>query len=129
MSLIRVALAEDHLELRLALRLLIGLFADMELIWEVSDGRDAVDYVQRFPPDVLVMDIRMPGLNGSAATRQIIDLGKGTPVILISADRGSHSVRKSMEAGAKGFVPKDDLVSLLPMAIRAAFRGETSFQE
>lgn len=127
--MIRVALCEDHPEMSVALRLLLKLSKNMELVCEASNGQEAVDCVQRLQPDVLVMDIRMPALDGFAATRQITDLAVPTRVILISGDRGAYVASRAAEAGAKGFLPKDDAGTLLLPAIEAVVRGETFFVE
>lgn len=125
--MIRVAIAEDHPEMRVVLRLLLKLFQDLELVCEASNGLEAVDCVKRIQPDVLVMDIHMPVLDGLAATEQIIGLRVRTRVILISSNRGNPIFWQAAYAGAQGFVPKDEVaVSLLP-AIEAVHRGETFF--
>jgi len=129
MPLIRVAVAEDHPEMRVVLRLLVKLSTDMKLVWDGNNGQEAVDAVKRLQPDVLVMDIQMPRLDGFSATLQIVELGVHTQVILISGHIGSYIAMKSAEVGAKGFVPKDDLATSLPLAIRAVYRGETFFME
>src|SRR5574341_1125538 len=73
-SMIRVALADDHAEMRVTLRLLLSLSKDIELVCEASNGQAAVDCVKRLQPDVLVMDINMPIMDGFAATKQIMNL-------------------------------------------------------
>ena len=127
--MIRVALADDHAEMRVALRLLLSLSKDIELVCETSNGLEAVDCVKRLQPDVLVTDIHMPVLDGFAATSQITELSVPTRVILISTDTGSFIVRKAAAVGAKGFVPKDKVVKLLLLAIETVHRGETFFVE
>ena len=125
--MIRVALSDDSLEMRVALRLLLSLSKNIELVYETSNGQEAVECVQHFQPDVLVMDIRMPVLDGFEATKQINDLSVSTRVILISSDLGSFIVRKAAAVGATGFVPKDDVAKLLVLAIETVHRGETFF--
>lgn len=127
--MIRVALADDHAEMRVVLRLLLSLSKDIELVCETSNGQEAVDCVKRLQPDVLVMDIHMPVLDGFAATKQIIDLSVSTRVILTSTDTGHFVVRQAVAVGAKGFVPKDKVVKLLLPAIETVHRGETFFVE
>lgn len=127
--MIRVALADDHPELRLALRLLLRLSDEMELVCETSNGQEALDCVINLQPDVLVIDIQMPVLDGLAATKQIIDVALPTRVLIISLTRGSFIARKAADAGAKGFLAKDDLATYLLPAIEAVYRGELFFME
>lgn len=127
--MIRVAIADDHSELRLALRLLLGLYSDLQVVCEASDGQGAIECAREFQPDVFVIDIQMPELNGFEVTKQIVDLGISTQVVLISIFRGSYMAKKADESGARGFVPKENLtVSLLP-AIETVYRGEKFFIE
>jgi DNA-binding NarL/FixJ family response regulator len=127
--MIRVAIADDHKELRLALHLLLKISRDIEVVCEASNGQEAVDCVKRLRPDVLVMDIHMPLLNGFEATKQITDLSVPTRVILISTYRGIIIARNVAAVGARGFVPKDLLAELLFAAIETVHRGEPFFVE
>ena len=127
--MIRVALADDHAEMRVALRLLLSLSKDIELVCVTSNGQEAVDCVKRLQPDVLVTDIHMPVLDGFAATKQITDLSIPTHVILISTNTGHFVARHAAAVGAKGFVPKDKVAKLLLLAIETVHRGETFFVE
>lgn len=127
--MIRVAIADDHAEMQVALRLLLSLSEDVEVVCAVGDGKDAVDCAKQLQPDILVMDIQMPGLDGLEATKQIVSLGLPTRVILISIYRGSYLVRQAQAAGAKGFLPKDDLATSLRQAVKAVFGGEEIFVE
>ena len=127
--MIRVALSDDSPEMRVTLRLLLGLSENIELVCETSNGQEAVDCVKSFQPDVLVMDIRMPVLNGFEAAKQIVDLAVPTRVILISSEIGSFVARKAAAFGAKGFVPKDDVAELLVLAIETVHQGKPFFKE
>ena len=127
--MIRVALAEDHAEMRTALRLLLSLSNNIKLICEPCDGQEAMDCVTRLRPDVLVMDIRMPVLDGLAATKLIRKLGFDTPVIIISSHRGGYIVMKAREAGAEGYIPKEEIAQYLLHAIESVHDGETFFIE
>jgi DNA-binding NarL/FixJ family response regulator len=127
--MIRVALSDDSPEMRVTLRLLLRLSDNLELVCETSNGQEAVDCVTHLQPDVLVMDVRMPVLNGFEATKQIIALEVPTRVILISSDLGSFIVKKAAAVGAKGFVPKDNVVELLVLAIETVHRGGLFFVE
>jgi len=127
--MIRVAIADDHPEMRVALRLLLRLSEDLELVCEATDGQEALDCVIHHQPDVLVMDLRMPVLDGLAAMQQIRELGARTRVILISSFGGSGRARQAAEAGAQSFIPKEEVGNYLLNAIEAVQRGETFFWE
>src|SRR6185436_11865904 len=127
--MIRVALSDDSPEMRVTLRLLLGLSKNIEVVCETNNGQEAVDYVKNFQPDVLVMDIRMPVLNGFEATKEIVDLAVPTRVILISSDLGSFIAKQAAAVGAKGFVPKDDVATSLLLAIETVHQGEQFFIE
>ena len=129
LSMIRVVIADDHPEVRLVLRLLLKLSPELDLVGEGLNGQEALEAVKLLQPDVLVMDVRMPVLDGWKATTEIMSLGVITRVILISLDRGGYIVKKSLESGAKGFVPKDEVPTALLPAIQAVYRGETFFVE
>ena|SRR5687768_5456370 len=128
-SMIRVAIADDHPEMRVALRLLLSISKEIEIVCVTGNGQEAVDCVKRLQPDMLVMDIHMPVLDGFAATKQITDLSVPTRVILISTDTGPFIVRQAIAVGAKGFIPKEDVTKLLLPAIEVVHRGETFFLE
>src|SRR5688500_1552172 len=121
-SMIRVAIADDHPEMRVALRLLLSISKEIEIVCVTGNGQEAVDCVKRLQPDMLVMDIHMPVLDGFAATKQITDLSVPTRVILISTFRGKFVAKQAADVGAQGFVPKDDLASLLLSAIETVHR-------
>ena len=127
--MIRVALADDHAEMRVALRLLLSLSKEIEIVCEAGNGQDAVDCVKRLQPDVLVMDIHMPVLDGFEATEQINELSLPTHVILISTDIGRFVARRAAAVGAKGYVPKDQVAESLLAAIDQVNRGEPFFVE
>lgn len=127
--MIRVGLADDHAEMRVALRLLLSLSKDIELVCEAINGQEAVDCVKRLQPDVLVMDIHMPVLDGFAATQQIIALSVPTRVILISTHIGKFVAWQAAVVGAQGFVPKDEVAKSLLLAIETVHGGETFFVE
>ncbi len=128
-SMIRVAIADDHSEMRVTLRLLLSLSKEIEIVCVASNGQEAVDCVKRLQPDVLVMDIHMPVLDGFAATKQISDLSVATRVILISTETGNFFVMQAVAAGAQGFVPKDKVAKSLLPAIETVYRGELFFME
>lgn len=127
--MIRVALADDHPEVLLALRLLLRLSDEIDVICETSNGQDALDCVMQLQPDVLVIDIQMPLLDGLTATKRIVSLSLSTRVLIISLNRGSFIARQAAAAGAKGFLAKEDLPESLLPAIQAVHRGDLFFKE
>ena len=125
--MIRVAIADDHREFRLALRLLLRTFKEIELVCEASSGRGAVECVQHHRPDVLVMDVSMPEVDGFTATRQIVGLSAATRVILMTAYQDKLILKQAVAAGAHGFLPKDKLLESLLLAIKTVHEGQPFF--
>jgi DNA-binding NarL/FixJ family response regulator len=127
--MIRVAIADDHREMRLTLRLLLRTFQDVELICEAADGLQAIECVQRHRIDILVMDIRMPQLDGLTAAKQIADLPTPPRIILISTYTEAIVLRQAAASGAQGYLPKDKLVDSLRLAIATVHQGERYFPD
>lgn len=127
--MIRVALVEGHPHLRKLLRLLLHLAPDIELVFEAADSAEAIQCVRDFEPDVLVMDLREPASYDLNAAKQIAELSIGTQMILIAFHRGSTVVKRAAEAGASGFLPKDEVGKSLLEAIQSVYHGQTFFVE
>ena len=121
---IRVLLADDHTILRRGLRMLIDSQADMEVIGEARTGREALAETRRLEPDVVIMDISMPDLNGIESTRQICDELPRTKVVALSMHKDSVYVREILRAGARGYLLKESEDDDLLKAIRSVHRGE-----
>ena len=121
---IRVLLADDHAILRKGVRMLINSQPDMEVVGEAKTGREAVDEARKLTPDIVVMDVSMPELNGIEGTRQICDELTHTRVIGLSMHKDSVYVREILRAGARGYLLKDSDDDDLLRAIRAVARGE-----
>jgi len=115
---IRILLADDHRLVRQGLRSLIEKCSGMEVVAEAEDGREAVRRAREEQPDVIIMDIDMPGLNGMEATRQVIAALPGVRVIALSMHSDKRFVRGMLEAGAAGFLLKDCAFDELDTAIR-----------
>ncbi len=122
---VRVLLVDDHQMMREGLRVLLSGAPDIEIVGEASDGRTALDLVRTLLPDVVVMDIGMPELNGVEATRQIRAEHEGVQVIALSTHTDKSYVHHMLEAGACGYVLKISAHDELLRAVRAASRGRT----
>lgn len=120
---IRVLLADDHAVLRAGLRALINAEPDMEVVGEVGDGMAAVAEVEELGPDVVVMDISMPGLDGLEATRRIHERGLASRVLILTVHAEEQYLMQALKAGASGYVVKSSADADLLEAIRAAHRG------
>jgi DNA-binding NarL/FixJ family response regulator len=127
MSRITVLLVDDHLIVREGLRALLGLESDIEIVGEAGDGRQALELTRILKPDVVVMDIAMPLLNGMEATRQILHELKHTKTLVLSAHSDDAYVERAMALGASGYLIKQSASHLLVDAIRRVHRGETVF--
>ncbi len=121
---IKVLVADDHAVVREGIRTLLGLQKDMQVVAEAVDGRDAVEKTLNLLPDVVLMDIVMPGMNGLEATRQICKACKQSKVLMLTQYDDQENVLASEQAGAFGFVPKRSASSQLLAAIRSVSRGE-----
>jgi DNA-binding NarL/FixJ family response regulator len=124
--MIRVVLADDQALLRAGLRVLVDAEDDMEVVGEAEDGAEAIDAVRRLRPDVVVMDIRMPDLDGLAATRQIVADPEltGVHIVVLTTFDLDEYVFEAIRAGATGFLLKDTEPTELLRAVRLAAAGE-----
>jgi DNA-binding NarL/FixJ family response regulator len=116
----RILIADDHAIVRQGLRSLLEKGGDMEVIGEAEDGAAAVRRAQELCPDVIIMDITMPGLNGVEATRQILQQNPAVKVIVLSMHPDKHIVREALKAGALGYVLKSYLFDELLRALEVA---------
>ena len=122
---IRILLADDHKILRSGLRELLEKAPGLTVVAEAEDGRTAVDLAKKLSPDVALMDISMPDLNGIEATRQITGNSSKTKVIILSIHSGQRFVAEVFRAGASGYLLKDCDFNEVLAAIRAVAAGET----
>ena len=125
MKKIRILLVDDHTILREGIRSLLETQAEFEVVAEAGDGRQAVDLVRQLKPDVVVMDIAMPLLNGIHATEQIRRETRCTHILILSQHESEDYIRRALAAGASGFLLKDTNSNELINAIRAVHRGES----
>jgi DNA-binding NarL/FixJ family response regulator len=123
--LIRILIADDHALMRSGLRAMLDAQPDMEVVGEADDGAAAVNEAIRLRPDVVIMDIRMPNLDGIEATRRLAAQGSGAPKVLVltTFDLDEY-VYEALQAGAGGFMLKDAPPSQLAEAVRTVDAGE-----
>jgi len=124
-AIVRVLLAEDHTIVRKGLCSLLDGEAGIEVIGEAEDGRQAIKKVEQLLPDVVLMDIAMPGLNGLEATRQIKKRFPEVKVLILTMHANEEYIFQILRAGASGYVVKQAAPSELVSAIQAAYRGES----
>jgi len=122
---IRVVLADDHTLVRAGIRALLEKLPDVHVVAEASDGREAVHLVTTTQPDVVLMDIAMPGLNGLEATRRLVKEFPAIRVLILSMHKNEEYVWQALRAGAVGYLLKDADLAELALAITAVTHGET----
>jgi len=127
MKKITVLIVDDHAIVREGLRLIIETFEDIAVVGEAADGQQAVREAQRVRPDVVLMDLSMPLLNGVEATRQITMERPGTKVIVLSTYSDDEHVQQALEAGAAGYLMKETASKDLLRAIHEARKGNAFF--
>ncbi|CAN5841272.1 response regulator transcription factor [soil metagenome] len=127
MNPITILLAEDHTIVREGLKALLTLESDFEIVGEAENGRQAVAMSSQLCPDVIVMDIAMPLLNGLEATRQILQTSPSTKVLILSAHSDHAYVERVMALGASGYLIKQTAAHVLPNAIREVHAGNPFF--
>lgn len=125
MSLIGVLLADDHDLVRAGIRSLLQTISGVKVLAEADDGRKALDLVRTHQPDVVLMDIAMPGLNGLDATSRIVKEFPRTRVIILSMHRSEEHVLGALRSGAAGYLLKDASPFELETAVRSVARGES----
>ncbi len=122
---ITILLADDHGILREGLRSLLEQEVDLEVVAEAENGLEAVRLARELSPDVAIVDISMPGLNGIEATRQMLSEGSGTRVIALSMHSHRRFIVEMLRAGASGYLLKDCAIRELVGAVRAVAAGGT----
>lgn len=124
MNVIKVVVADDHTILRQGIKALLDNQAGIEVIGEAKDGREALTLIERLQPDVILMDIAMPGLNGLEATRRIKKKFPKIKVLVLTMYTNEEYVFQILQAGANGYLVKETAFQDLISAIRAVYRDE-----
>ena len=124
MKRIRILLADDHAVVRQGFRMILSAHPDLEIVGEAGNGREAVELAAKLRPDVVVMDVAMPELNGIEATRRLTAENPHTRVVALSMHKDSVYVREILRAGARGYLLKDSVAADLVSAVRAIAAGE-----
>jgi DNA-binding NarL/FixJ family response regulator len=124
---LRILIADDHPLFREGMRGLLGSLHDTEVVGEASSGEEALQLAKELEPDVILMDIKMPGINGIEATRQILHASPRVGVLMVTMFEDDDSVFAAMRAGAKDYLLKDSSSEEVMHAIRAVASGEAIF--
>ena len=122
---IKVLLAEDHVLMRAGIRALLGALPDVEVVGEASTGPEALTLAESLRPDLVLLDISMPELNGLEVARRLIKSESNRRIIFLSMHTDAVYVRRALQAGASGYLVKGADVPELSLAIRAVMRGES----
>lgn len=125
--MIRIAIADDHGVLREGLKLQLMQHEGFEVVGEASDGRQAVKTAEELKPDIMIMDIGMPSLNGIEATAQIVKKNPGIRVIILSVHSDEEYLLRALNAGAKGYLLKESAHLDLKRAVEAVAQGHSFF--
>jgi DNA-binding NarL/FixJ family response regulator len=125
MTKLRILLADDHKLVRAGLRVLLERIPDVEVVAETADGQDAVRQIAELRPDVALVDVSMPGLNGIETAARVAREHPKTRVLIVSMHLDEEYVHRALSAGATGYLLKTSDLEELELAVRAVARGET----
>ena len=123
---VRILAVDDHALIRRGLSAFLGTEAGMEVVAEASNGEEAIERYREFRPDIVLMDLSMPVMDGLAATRAILDESPDARIIVLTTYDGDENIHRALEAGARGYLLKDMLVSEMTKVIRAVSQGRKS---
>ena len=125
MDSIKVLIVDDHPIMREGIRALLGIQQEIKVVGEASEGREAVEKTQELAPDVVIMDIAMPGMDGLEATRVIKKQNLKAKILILTQYDSKEHILSALKAGASGYLPKRALGTDLLSAIRSIFRGDS----
>ncbi|HTS78466.1 MAG TPA: response regulator transcription factor [Bryobacteraceae bacterium] len=122
--MIRILLADDHVLVRQGFKMILSAQPDMQIVGEAANGRETVEQCEKLQPDLVLMDVTMPELNGIEATRRIATASPRTRVLALSMHKDAVYVREILRAGARGYLLKDSAEADLIAAVRSVAKGE-----
>lgn len=122
--MIRILLADDHVLVRQGFKMILSAQSDMQIVGEAANGRETVEAAEKLQPDVVLMDVTMPELNGIEATRRLQTVSPRTRVLALSMHKDAVYVREILRAGARGYLLKDSADADLIAAVRSVAKGE-----
>ena len=125
MRKIKILLVDDHAIMRDGIKALLSIYDDIEVVGEASEGRKAIEMARELNPDVVVMDISMPGMDGLEVTRRLTKRNPGMKVIILTQHDNREYILSAIKVGAAGYIPKKALGSDLISAIRAVHSGDS----
>ena len=126
---VKILICDDHTLFREGIKAILGQERSIEIVGEAHDGREAVTKAQELTPDVVLMDISMPVMNGIEATRQICEVCKNTKVAILSMHHTSEYLQRALKAGAQGYLLKDSAGAEVIAAIHALHEGKSYFSQ
>jgi two-component system response regulator NreC len=121
---VKILLADDHTIVRQGLKLILAAHADLEVVGEAANGREAVELAAQLRPDIVLMDVQMPELNGIEATKKMVAANPRIRILVLSMHKEAVYVREILKAGARGYILKDAIDTELLNAIRSVAKGD-----
>ncbi len=124
MEMTRVVLADDHDVVRAGIRHLLRKAPDIQVVGEARDGNEAIQMVEQLEPDVLVLDMEMPAVNGVEVAQQLHEEGSQVKILVLSAHEDRHFILEVLDTGVSGYLTKDEVPETVIEAVRGVSRGE-----
>jgi two-component system response regulator NreC len=121
---VRILLADDHTIVRQGLKLILSAHGDLQVVGEAANGREAIELAEKLRPDVVLMDVQMPEINGIEATKKMIEANPRIRILILSMHKEAVYVRETLRAGARGYILKDAIDTELLNAVRSVGRGD-----
>ena len=121
---INILLADDHTIVRQGLKLILSAHSDLHVVGEAANGKEAVELAAKLKPDIVLLDVAMPELNGMEATRKMVEANPRLRVLILSMHKEAVYVRETLRAGARGYILKDAIDTELLNAVRSVARGD-----